>query len=159
MKDKSEQQTHYMTRKSRSGAPLNQASTIKRHIFRFACAGVVGFLVDAGTLYLMLDLRLGAYVGQAIAFLLAVLCTWLLNRTFTFEPKKRDNGRSRQTLVREFGKYLLAMAAGGCVNYLTYCFALSLLPHAPASPLIGVAAGSIAGLFVNFTAARFWVYR
>jgi putative flippase GtrA len=148
-----------MTRKSRNGDPISQVSSIKRHIFRFACVGVIGFLVDAGTLYLLLDLRFGAYAGRAVSFMLAVLCTWLLNRTFTFDAQKGENGRSGRSLVREFGKYLLAMAAGGCVNYLAYCFALSLLPHAPASPLIGVAAGSIAGMFVNFTAARFWVYR
>ena len=127
-----------------------------RNIFRFGCVGVVGFLVDAGALYLLLQLGLGFYAGRAISFLLATLATWSLNRTFTFKARR---ALPAQSLLREFGKYLLAMSAGGCLNYLTYCFVISLLPHAPVSPLIGVAVGSIAGLFVNFTAARFWVYR
>jgi putative flippase GtrA len=59
---------------------------VKKELLRFAIAGTVGFVVDAGVLYLVKD-SLGYYLGRALSFFLAVFCTWLLNRQFTFHQK------------------------------------------------------------------------
>jgi putative flippase GtrA len=127
--------------------------SVGRQLPRFALAGTAGFVVDAAVLYAALAAGMGYYSGRAVSFFVAVVTTWLINRTWTFEAR-----RTRPT-VAEFARYFAAMALGGAVNYATYAIVVSVLPRAPWLPLAGVAAGSIAGLGVNFATARLWVFR
>jgi putative flippase GtrA len=123
-----------------------------RQFFRFALVGVVGFVVDAAVLYLGLQIGLGYFGGRAVSFFCAVLTTWLINRQFTFAEK------ANLGLATEVLRYFLAMLVGGAVNYATYSAVVIEFSHLPMLPLIAVAAGSVAGLFFNFFAARLWVF-
>ncbi|MGF6409864.1 GtrA family protein [Paraburkholderia sp. MM5482-R1] len=126
---------------------------LHREFIWFAIAGVVGFGVDAGVLYGALALGCGPYVGRAISFLCAAFVTWQINRRITF------TAAAGESLWREWCQYLAAMSLGGACNYGAYVLTLHLLPRSPASPLLAVAAGSIAGMFVNFATAKLWVFR
>lgn len=126
---------------------------MQRQLVRFLFAGGIGFLVDTAVLYLMLGLNLGYFVGRAISFLCAVWATWQLNRRFTFASSRN------QSAWAEWLRYLAAMSVGGCVNYAAYSGLVSMLRPAPWLPLLAVAAGSIAGLLVNFATAKWWVFK
>lgn len=126
---------------------------MKRQLVRFAIAGVVGFVVDAGVLYLALWMGLGYFAGRAVSFLCAVVTTWLINRTYTF------HGHRERSIVAEFGHYLVAMALGGIVNYAVYSAVVVSAPKGALTPLLAVAAGVAAGMSINFVSARFWVFR
>jgi putative flippase GtrA len=121
-------------------------------LLRFAAAGVVGLLADILVLYLALALGLGYYGGRVISFLAAVWVTWQLNRRYTFIA-------SEGSAWREFLRYLGAMLGGGLVNYLAYGAAIMLLPEWPLRPALAVAAGSLAGMGINFLSARFLVFK
>jgi putative flippase GtrA len=138
-----------MQHRSRQG----NSADMRAQILRFALAGVVGFIVDAGILWLALRLGFGYLAGRAVSFLAAVWATWQLNRRFTFA------GSPTGSPWREWWRYLAAMSAGGCVNYVTYCAVVLSLPRSAFLPYLGVAAGSLAGLAVNFASARWWVFR
>lgn len=124
-----------------------------RRFFRFGIAGAAGFIVDAGYL-LVLTGPLGPVLGRVISFTLAVVTTWLINRNFAFSDRP-----SGQKLHVEFGRYFGSMLVGGTANWAAYGLVLALLPPGPALPLIGVAAGSVAGLVVNLTLAQRFVFR
>lgn len=126
---------------------------MRRQLLRFAVAGVAGFVADAGVLWLALHLGCGYFAGRAISFLAAVWVTWQINRRFTF------TGGSSGSAWREWWRYLTAMSAGGCVNYLAYSAVVLEMPRTAWLPFLGVAAGSLAGLAVNFVSARWWVFR
>ncbi|RAR64048.1 putative flippase GtrA [Paraburkholderia unamae] len=126
---------------------------MRTQVLRFAVAGTVGFVVDAGVLWLALRLGSGYFVGRAASFLAAVWVTWQINRRFTFVTHRSGS------VWHEWWRYLAAMSAGGCVNYAAYCAVVLLLPRAGFVPFLGVAAGSVAGLGVNFASARWWVFR
>ncbi|WP_244815392.1 GtrA family protein [Caballeronia sp. Lep1P3] len=126
---------------------------MSRQFLRFVIAGVVGFVVDAGALYLAMKAGAGPYVGRVISFLLAVFATWQINRRYTFDRK------TDRSIWREWNEYLLAMAFGGVCNYAAYIVAMHMLPDAPWTPLAGVGVGSIAGMGVNFLSAKLWVFR
>ncbi|MDR5765967.1 MULTISPECIES: GtrA family protein [unclassified Caballeronia] len=119
----------------------------------FAVAGTVGFLVDIAVLYLMLACGLGYFAGRAISFIAAVVVTWQINRRFTFDAEAPGG------LWREWWRYLVAMSAGGVVNYCAYTAVVLLLPKTHYLPVIAVAAGSICGLGVNFLSSKFWVFK
>lgn len=128
-------------------------SETRVQFLRFAAVGVAGFAVDVLVLYLALRLGMGPYVSRVLSFLAAVRVTWELNRRFTFAGAA--SGQSRLTWWR----YLLAMLGGGIANYAVYSALVALLRDRPWLPLLGVAAGSIAGLVINFSGARLIVFR
>ena len=88
---------------------------------------------------------------------MAATTTWALNRHFTFKASARQV-LGRSGLAHEYAQYLVSMLAGGCVNYGLYALALVFI-KTPWAPIVGLAAGSIGGLVVNYASARFWVFR
>lgn len=126
---------------------------IRKEFLIFGIVGTLGFLVDAGVLYLLKG-SLGLYWARVPSFFCAATATWLLNRQFTF--RSRVSGVS---IFQEYAKYFGLMLGGGAVNYLVYAIAVSLLPAASYRPLASVALGSIAGMFINYFFARYFVFR
>ena len=61
----------------------------------------------------------------------------------------RDRGRPAR-LATQWIRYLTASGLGAIVNYLTFCGFVFAVPIAAAYPVIGVAAGSVAGMFFNY---------
>jgi len=125
-----------------------------RQFFLFSIVGTISFVIDAGTLRLGMSLLgLGYYEGRVLSFLTAAVSGYLMNRRFTFTAAPRKPGAKQGAL------YVLMMTAGFAVNYGTYAMALMLHPLVRDYPELGVAAGSIAGLGVNYLSARFVVFR
>jgi len=124
-----------------------------RQFFRFAIAGALGFVTDAGVLYGALKLGAGPYEGRLLSFLCAVYITWQFNRRFTFL------GGKPRSAWREWCEYLGAMAFGGACNYAAYAAAITYIPLGKATPIVAVAIGSVAGMFVNFISAKKFVFR
>lgn len=121
-------------------------------ILSFAGVGLAGLIVDSAVL-MALHAALGLYVGRMISFVAAVYTTWALNRRFTFAH--RQSGTSK---TREFGRYFVAMLGGGSINLAVYAGLVAFVPVVARWPVLGVAAGSVAGLSVNFTLARWFVF-
>ncbi|MEM7224888.1 MAG: GtrA family protein [Pseudomonadota bacterium] len=119
---------------------------------RFGVVGVIGFVVDAGTLAVLLNLGLGLYSGRLVSFLLALTVTWALNRRFTFRDKSPER-------ARQWGRFAVVATLGGAINYGVYAWMVSHLASVAAWPTIGVAAGSLASYLFNFSASRVFVFR
>ncbi|AHG62795.1 GtrA family protein [Advenella mimigardefordensis] len=124
-----------------------------KELFFFGFAGVLGFLVDTGILYLLKD-SIGNYWGRAVSFLAAVLVTWTVNRNLAFRHKSSNKG-----LVREFFHYFQLMLIGGAANYLTFVLLVDNIAIVSRHPVLGVAGGSLAGLLINFMQLRFVIFR
>ena len=121
--------------------------------FRFGLVGTAGFVVDAGILQLCLSLfGLGPYVGRAISFAVGVTFTWFCNRHFTFRR------RGGMHWFRQWSRFVLLMLLGGGLNYGTYAALVAWVRPFGAHPVLAVAAGSLAGMMVNFTTARHLVF-
>ena len=122
---------------------------------RFAIVGALGFVVDAGVLALVLHSGLaGFHAGRCLSFLAAASFTWALNRRFTFA----DRAASRGSRGAQWARYVAAMSAGAAVNYAVYALVLAWAGYTALIAPFAVAAGSIAGLGVNFSAARWFVF-
>ncbi|MTV40120.1 GtrA family protein [Duganella radicis] len=120
----------------------------------FALAGVGGLGVDTLVCYAGLALGLHFYLARLISFLCAVYFTWQVNRRWTFAA-----GTVPPASWGEWWRYLGAMLGGGAVNYLVSAVAVHLLPSWPLTPLLAVAAGSLAGMALNFISARLLVFK
>ena len=133
---------------------LVRLGPIGLEFFRFGLVGTAGFVVDAGILQICLSLLgLGPYVGRAISFAVGATFTWFCNRHFTFRR------RGGMHWFRQWSRFVVLMLIGGGLNYGTYAALVRWVPLFTAWPVLGVAAGSLAGMMVNFTTARHLVFR
>lgn len=120
---------------------------------RFGVVGVAGFLVDAGVLTAMLWLGLGPYVGRVLSYLAAASTTFALNRAWTFRDASRE-----APVAAQWGRFVLLNLVGFAANYGTYAALVAGTETVAAYPVLGVAAGSIAGMFLNFGLSRRFVF-
>lgn len=120
---------------------------------RFGVVGTIGFVVDTAVLYAGLALGLGLYWGRALSYLVAATTTWALNRQWTF------HGRGDGPVHQQWALFLLVNLLGFAMNYGTYAALIAFVPMVAEHPVLGVAAGAIAGMFGNFVLSRQLVFR
>lgn len=91
----------------------------RARILRFGVVGATGFGIDAAVLA-GLRAAAGAYLGQIVAFLVAAVVTWALNRRWTFAG--RDNGlRLHEEGARYLGANVISfVVTNGLYSALVY---------------------------------------
>lgn len=127
---------------------------LAREFLRFGTVGVVGFGVDTAVLYGMLALGAGLYGGRVVSYVAAATTTWALNRVWTF--RHRGGG---QHVRQQWALFLAVNLVGFALNYGTYALLVAFVPMVAANPVLGVAAGAVAGMFSNFFFSRQVVFR
>jgi putative flippase GtrA len=128
-------------------------ATIEQFL-RFGVVGTVGFLVDSAVLLAMMGLGLGPYGGRVVSYVAAASATFALNRAWTFRSARRD-----APLARQWGRFLALNLVGFAANYGTYAALIASVPLVAQYPVLGVAAGSLAGMFINFGLSRRFVFK
>lgn len=123
-------------------------------LFRFGSVGVVGFLVDAGVLTAAMLLGAGPWLGRVFSYVVAASTTFGLNRAWTFRAADRS-----RPITRDWSVFLLVNLVGFACNYGTYAAMVTGLPAVREFPVLGVAAGSLAGMAGNFLLSRRYVFR
>lgn len=122
-------------------------------LLRFCAVGACGFVIDAGILQILISGgATNPYLARIASFLLAASATWLLNRRYTFDVKHRPTHA-------EWARYVAFMMLGALVNYGAFAISIAYWELAKAHPWLGVALGSVAGLWVNFLTSRLLVFR
>ena len=130
-----------------------ERAAVAQEFLRFGVVGTIGFLVDSGVLYGMIWLGAGRYLGRAISYVAAATATWALNRVWTFR------GRGGGPVHRQWALFVAVNLVGFSLNYGTYAVLVATVPVVAAHPVLGVAAGSIAGMFTNFALSRRVVFK
>ena len=138
-------------------APARQLASPARiatliQFLMFGTVGCVGFLADTATVY---GLRhwLGLYGAGAVAYGVAATVTWALNRVWTFR------GRGSGPAHRQWARFVFVNLGGFILNRGTYAALVTWVPLCADQPVYAVAAGAIAGMFVNFGLSRSMVFR
>ncbi|HEV7456237.1 MAG TPA: GtrA family protein [Roseococcus sp.] len=121
---------------------------------RFGVVGTLGFLLDYAVLSAAVALGTGPYWGRVISYVVAATGVYALNRAWTFRDRRGGGGIGQQ-----WGLYLALNLVGFAVNYGTYAAITAWTEIGAQHLVLGVAAGSIAGMFVNFALNRQIVFR
>lgn len=129
-----------------------ERSRVLLQFLRFGVVGTVGFVVDTAVLYAGLSFGLGLYWGRLVSFLAAATTTWALNRAWTFR------GQGSGPAWRQWLVFVLVNTIGFACNYGTYAALVSSVAFVAQHPIIGVAAGSLAGMIGNFLLSRRFVF-
>lgn len=128
---------------------------LRREAGLFAVGGVLGLLVDAGTVQALVSWGgWNPYGARVLSFLLAATVTWAWNRRHTFAH--RASGRSP---AAEWLHWMALMAFGACVNYAFYAVLLLSFETLERWPALAAAAGSAAAALINFSTARGVLFR
>ncbi len=126
---------------------------LRRQLLHFALAGTLGFVVDAALVQgLVRFAGMDPYLARIPAVAAAILTTFAYNRAITFADRRSPR------LLAEFGRYVLSCSAGLAANYAAYAAVLGGFPALRDWPVAGVAVGALAGMVVNFVAARYFVF-
>ncbi len=138
-------------------APLRRRLTPGRLIavsqfIRFGMVGLIGLVIDTAIVY---GLRhpLGLYGAGMVSYVTAASGNWMLNRLWTFR------GLGSGPAHRQWIRFMMANLVGFVLNRGTYVILVTFVAVAAAQPVIGTAAGAVAGMFVNFTLSKRLVFR
>lgn len=138
-------------------ASLRRSATPDRLIMaaqfmRFGVVGVSGLIIDTATVYGTRH-SLGLYGAGLIAYVTSATWNWVLNRKWTFR------GKGSGSAHRQWGMFMVTNLAGFVLNRGTYAILVTFVAAAADQPVIATAAGSMAGMFVNFSLSRRLVFR
>jgi len=138
---------------------MREGNLLQRHretalqFFKFGIIGVLGFAVDSAMLYFgIYILGLGRVAAGLFSFPFAVTATWIGNRIYTF----RD--APHMPAAKQLAKFATVCAVGLVFNRGTYSLLVHYVPFVYTYPVIGLLAGTAAGMFFNFFAARRHVF-
>lgn len=126
---------------------------LKRELAHFTLAGLAGYAADAGVLLLTNPL-IGPYFGRLASFVAAVFVTWIINRSLTFR-----NRRKYSSLYQEFAAYFITALAGGCASIGLYSLLIFNFKVSNLGLMAFVAAGSLAGMAINFLLSKHVVFK
>lgn len=132
--------------------PPHQAKALLLQFLRFGIVGGGGFLVDTAVVY---GLRgsLGLYWAGTLAYPVAATFNWAVNRIWTFR------GQGSGAMHRQWARFLATNLVGFALNRGAYFALIAASPFVAYHPVIAVAAGAGAGMFVNFYMARTMVFK
>lgn len=122
---------------------------MKRYV-SFLIAGGFGFVVDVGILMSLLRLGVDAFSARLVAIACALCCTWLINRTFTFD-------RSAHSLAKEGARYWSVGITSSLVNYGVYSALLLIDRDIP--PLLALMVSSGCAQILSYNGYSRFVFR
>ncbi len=125
---------------------------LETRFFRFLVVGTIGFSVDAILLLALDALGGGPYFSRAVSFPTAMLVTWLLNRSWTFSGHQSDDR------TKELARYVTVNCLAAVANIGAYTIAIETVPLLRNYLIIPLGLGAIAGLFVNYTGMKLFVF-
>ena len=139
----------------RRAAPSADPPSGDRSLGRFVAVGTIGFLIDGGILLVLTDwVGAGPLLARVPSFLVAVTCTWLIHRNWTFK------GRSAASHpVGEFMKYFSTQLFGIAVNYGVFAALILIVPIFSTRPIFALAIASLAAMALSYTLARKVVFK
>jgi putative flippase GtrA len=117
-----------------------------RRVTRFVVTGGTGFVVDAGAL-LVLNRFLGPIWAQVLAYLIAMVVTFVLNRFWTFRA-----GMGRWT--GQGARYAVVTVTGAVVTNGVYAAAV----FGGLQPIIALAAGALGWAILSYGLMLRWVF-
>jgi dolichol-phosphate mannosyltransferase len=120
---------------------------------QFCSVGATGMVVDLGLLAVLLHAGIEFYLARAAAIWVAMTWNFAGNRLITFSDREREG------ILWQYSRFVASCSLGAAVSWLVSVGLERWLPAFAFQPYVCAVAGIAAGLLVNFTLARHWVFR
>ncbi len=123
-----------------------------RQFIQFGMIGVAGFVWDTCVVYATAPL-IGPYAAGVVSFFIVGSINWGANRYWTYRHLNHD------AVHRQLVMFLIANTVGFVLNRGTYIALVATQPLFRHYLVLAIAAGAVAGMFVNFFLSRRLVFR
>jgi putative flippase GtrA len=122
-----------------------------KQYFQFITVGGIGVIINISLLYLITEfIGIHYMLSEAIAFLIATIHNYLLNKTWTFKEKLQEDP------FKKFIQYLLVSIVGLMVN-LTVLF--TLVEFFELWYIFAELFATAVSSAVNYTGNKFWTFK
>jgi putative flippase GtrA len=126
------------------GSPL-------RHYCGFLLAGALALITDGALLEILTRIvGLDPLLARPFAIAVAMVVSWLINRTVTFSVEAPPSGR-------EFAWFAAVSWTAQAVNYLLFATVLVIRPATPA--LLALVLASLVAMLVSYFGFRYRVFQ
>lgn len=126
------------------------STSLLRKGARFIAVGMVGFATDAGLLWITTtQANIDPYSARLMSFSSALIITWILNSSITFEASKTNKRR-------QFNSYLTVQVLSFGLNYSIYSGIVWLNWS---TPLVALVVAALVSMVFSFCAMNLWVFR
>ncbi len=127
----------------------------QQQFLKFSMVGGVGFVVDAGSYFVLTHYLGGGLITSRFvsSLMLGMSATFLLNNFVTFR------GHGSGSIFARYLKFATANIVGNLLNVGTHAVLVENLALFHRIPLLGVVAGTFVGLVFNFTGSKYFVFR
>lgn len=119
---------------------------------RFGIVGCFGFCWDTGTVYGLRGL-VGIYAAGAAGFVVAASANWVLNRWWTFRHA------TREAMHVQWLRFVGVNSVGFIFNRGIFFALVAACATVRHQPVLGIVAGSFAGLTFNYFLSKTFVFR
>jgi putative flippase GtrA len=119
---------------------------------RFGIVGCFGFCWDTGTVYALRGV-VGIYVAGALGFVVAASANWVMNRWWTFRDATHD------AMHVQWLRFVGVNSIGFVFNRGVFFALVALYATVRHQPVLGIMAGSAAGLTFNYFLSKTFVFR
>ena len=123
-----------------------------RDFIRFGIVGSLGFCWDTATVYTLKGVA-GLYIAGLCGFLVAGTANWVMNRLWTF--RHLDHAAAHRQLMQ----FLAVNSIGFIFNRGTFFTLVTVSVICRQYPVLGIIAGSAAGLLFNYFLSKKFVFK
>ncbi len=124
--------------------------TAALHYGGFVLAGALAFVTDASLLLaLTAGCGLSPLLARPIGIGLAMIVSWLVNRTVTFAVVSRPS-------YREFAKYAAVVGMAQAVNYVIFAVIVLTWPTWP--PIVALILACLVSMLISYMGYRYGVF-
>ncbi|PIR23521.1 MAG: hypothetical protein COV44_02385 [Deltaproteobacteria bacterium CG11_big_fil_rev_8_21_14_0_20_45_16] len=134
-------------------AQLNQRYGHLSFFIQFGIVGFTGTIVNVAVLSFFQWLGVSLSIAVGAGIYVSMTTNFILNRWITFSYAKAKN------LWRQYLGFVLASSLGALINYGAAMYLIVSFPFMEKWPQLAAVGGVLAGMFFNFLANRFWVFR
>jgi putative flippase GtrA len=134
---------------------FGRLTTGQQQFIKFGMVGGVGFVVDAGTYFILTHYLGGGLISSRVvsSLVFGMSATFLLNNFVTFR------GQGSGSIFRRYIKFATANIIGNLLNLGTHAVLVENVALVHRIPLLGVVAGTFIGLIFNFIGSKYFAFR
>ena len=115
---------------------------------KFGTVGAFGFMADTAIVYSLRPF-INLYFAGLISYCIVATMNWALNRHWTFKGHGTDRPAHHQ-----WARFMLTNLLGLTLNRGSYAALIAAFALCREQPVLAIAAGAVAGMFVNFTLSK-----
>ncbi len=123
-------------------------------LIKFIIVGGIGFIIDGSILLILRKSGLDLTLCRIISFSIAVICTWLLNKNWTFSIDDEVKNKSQKHYL-----YFIFQCLGAIINFIVFVFLTKKFIAMHMNPLIPFSIASGIAMIFNYLTSKLIVFK